>query len=175
MTTINPVLFKKDDELTIKIDQGDHYYMGIVKPECFPNDLTDHIQLVENAIKGYKTDSETITGELCKGTDNINKCYRISYSIKYGLFNKKFTVDILMTFHKKEQMDYINERFAELDTKVKFLNDENEKLRKEIVDISKRLDDESEPYSDEEEQPKTKTVQPVVEQATSKRRSRLTT
>ena len=173
MTTIIPVLFQKDDELTIKIDQGDHYYMGTVKPEYFPNDLTDHIQLVENAIKGYKTDSETITGELCKGTDNTNNSYRINYSIKYGLFNKKFSVDILMKYYKKEQMDYINERFAELDTKVKFLNEENQKLRDELVNISKRLDDESEPYSEEEEQPKTKSVQPVVEQV-SKRRSRVT-
>ena len=79
-----------------------------------------------------------------------------------------------MDYYKKEQMDYINERFAELDTKVKFLNEENQKLRDELVNISKRLDDESEPYSEEEEQPKTKSVQPVVEQA-SKRRSRLAT
>ena len=52
MTTINPILFKKDEEYIIKIDQGDHYYIGTVKPEYFPDDLTDHIQLVENAIKG---------------------------------------------------------------------------------------------------------------------------
>ena len=145
MTTINPILYMKDNELIIKIDQGDHYYMGSVKPEYFPDDLTDHVQLVENAIKGYKTDSETITGELCKGIDILNNCYRINYSIKYGLFSKKFSVDILMNYYKKEQMDYINERFAELDTKVKFLNDENDKLRKELINISKRLEDESEP------------------------------
>ena len=90
MTTINPILLNQNDQYTLKIDQGDHYYAGIVNKLQFPEDLTDHIQITQNAIKGYKSESETIIGEFIKG-DTQTSYYSISYNIKFGLFNKKFS------------------------------------------------------------------------------------
>lgn len=173
MTTINPILLNQNDQYTLKIDQGDHYYAGIVNKLQFPEDLTDHIQITQNAIKGYKSESETIIGEFIKG-DTQTSYYSISYNIKFGLFNKKFSIKIPMTLHQKEQMDYINERFAELDSRIKYLNAANEKLQEELVNISKKLDEEL-PYDSEEEAPPKKNSTPptVTEQTASKRRPRV--
>jgi hypothetical protein len=141
MTSTTPILIKKEEDSILKIDQGDHYYAGIINSAYFPTDLSDYIQLVENAIKGYKTDSETITGEFIKGTDNSTHSYKIDYSIKHGLFNKKFSVDIPLVKHVKDQMDYVNERFAELNVQIKLLKDENFVIRNELISIHKQLED----------------------------------
>jgi len=178
MEQSKPILIKKNDEYFLKIDNGDHYYLGILKQSDFPNDIKNYIEVVEKSLIEYTDSHEKIISTISNNNDdNKSILYLIDYNISYGSYTRSFTVAIKMDYNQKEQMDYINERFALLDTHIKLLNDENSNLKLQIKEISNQLDnfkntDEQSEESSEDEQPIVK--QKVVEASVSKRRNRVT-
>ena len=131
----------------------------------------------------YSDNCEKIINTLYQ--DDKKMIYTIHYSITYGSFTRSFEIPISLSYHKKEQMDYINERFGQLETQIKYLTEQNTNLTKSLVEISKQLE-EAEESSDEVEEDDDKSVEikKPVEKAvtkiatesngtTSKRRSRL--
>ncbi len=179
MEQSKPILLKKNDEYFLKIDNGDHYYLGIVKQSDFPNDIKNYIEVVEKSLIGFTDSHEKILSSIITPCDE-NKIlkYMIDYNISYGSFTRSFTVEIKMDFNQKEQMDYINERFALLETHIKLINDENSNLKKQIKEISNQLDDlrdsdqSSEILSDDDRPSVVPKAKPTNEPVVSKRRVR---
>lgn len=181
MSQGKPILIQNNDTYSIKIDNGDHYYLGSVTQEMFPSDLKNYVEVVEKSLLNYSDNCEKIINSITKMEDG-KMFYTINYSITYGSFTRSFEIPILLSYHKKEQMDYINERFGQLETQIKFLTEQNSNLTKSLAEISKQLDEsaESEEESEEEDNKSIEIKKPVEKAATknessgtsSKRRSR---
>ena len=187
MDTIrNPKIVLKDSRQFLKVDMGDHYYEGVLDKSLFPTTLPDHISIVEKSLVNYSTPVMSITGEFMIGpnleripndqvtglltgpvieTSKLNQIARYNITVKVTQEFLKFEQVITINMNKiqKEQYDYINERFAELETSVSFLKAENENLRaqiKEIVD-ERELTESDDESIDERVKAVTKLPEPV--------------
>ena len=175
METIRkPKIVLKDSRQFLKVDMGDHYYEGTLEKSLFPTTLPDHISIVEKSLVNYSTPVMSITGEFTIGpnlekiqndqvtgllTGPVTGTSKLTQVAKYNITVKvtqeflKFeeVITINMMKHQKEQYDYINERFAELETSVSFLKSENENLRAQIKDIldERELTDSDDESTDE--------------------------
>jgi len=159
MDTIRkPKIVLKDSRQYLKVDMGDHYYEGVLVKASFPSTLPDHISIVEKSLLNYSTPVMSITGEFTigpnlvriqndqvtgllteqsTGTPNQTQIarYIITVKVTQEFLNFEEVININMNKIQKEQYDYINERFAELETSVSFLKSENENLRAQIKEI----------------------------------------
>jgi len=187
MDTIRkPKIVLKDSRQFLKVDMGDHYYEGVLDKSLFPNTLPDHISIIEKSLVNYSTPVMSITGEFMIGpnleripndqvtglltgpvieTSKLNQIARYNITVKVTQEFLKFEQVITINMNKiqKEQYDYINERFAELETSVSFLKAENENLRaqiKEIVD-ERELTESDDESIDERVKAVTKLPEPV--------------
>ena len=175
-----PILIKKDNDHYIKIDNGDHYYQGIIKQTDFPDNIKNFIDIIEKSLIGYNDSHEIITSNLINSIeDPTSLIFCIKYDISYGNFTQNFSVNIILNHHQKEQIDYINERFNIFENNIKFLMKENNNLIEQIKIISSQLekykdDDLESQESSDDDQPsvKPKVIEPAS--VTSKRRSRVT-
>lgn len=167
METIRkPKIVLKDSRQFLKVDMGDHYYEGTLEKSLFPTTLPDHISIVEKSLVNYSTPVMSITGEFTigpnlekiqndqvtgpvTGTSKLTQVAKYIITVKVTQEFLKFeeVITINMMKHQKEQYDYINERFAELETSVSFLKSENENLRAQIKEI---LDERELTESDDE-------------------------
>ena len=108
------------------------------------------VRIQNDQVTGLLTGSTTgSTTESTTGTQKLTQIAKYIITVKVTQEFLNFEEVITINMHKiqKEQYDYINERFAELETSVSFLKSENENLRAQIKEI---LDERELTESDDE-------------------------
>jgi hypothetical protein len=132
---IKPIEYKikllKNGELnTLRVDSGDHYYEGKIDFTKFPKELNDPISIVEKSLINYSTPNIKINGTFIPTSLSTPKS---SFVIKFICIQEFFTTEkeiiIDMVHHKKKEIDYINERFNEMNNEIITLKSDNTELR----------------------------------------------
>jgi len=128
----------------LKIDNGDHYYIGIVTKEQFPPIIADNYDtIVKKSLENFSDDVSSI-----KSTILDNK-YIIDFKFNSRLINVSEKVEIPITKYDKDYRDYINERIQKLESDNKELKNKLVELSTIILKIESEKDSE---YSDSDEE-----------------------
>jgi len=159
-------------EKTLKIDYGDQYYLGSIEKTIFPATIKDPISILKKSISGFTDESTTISHHITPIDPTLVSSNDPKYIIHFKYVNDycniNETIEMPLVLHKKEQMDYINERFADMTSHITSLQELVGKMEKKILRLTEELSE-----SDEEEEkappPKAQTQETM---ANSKRRSR---
>ncbi len=159
-----PVIVYRNDNPYLKIDYGDHYYEGLIDKTQFPSSCKDNILIVKKSIEKCETDNQKIIGNFIKPDSTNNGIYRINIDLNYDLYTINNVINIPMNYYKKEQIDYINERFTKLENEIKKLKIENEELRLKLIVFENNFNQvDEEEISDEEENIYNNKVKKVIE------------
>ena len=133
-------LLKNTDVNILRVDSGDHYYEGKIDLTKFPKELNDPISIVEKSLTSYSTPNIKITGTFNPQNSITPKS---SYVIKFICIQEFFTTEkeiiIDMIFHKKKEIDYINERFNEMTNEISTLKSDNTELRALLNQMETKL------------------------------------
>jgi len=125
---------------TLRVDNCDHYYEGKIDLNKFPKELNDPISIVEKSLINYSTPNIKITGQFMPQSANNPKS---SYTIKFICIQEFFTTEkeiiVDMAYHKKKEIDYINERFSEMTNEISILKSSNNELKSLIDQMEKKL------------------------------------
>jgi len=166
-------LLKNTDINILRVDSGDHYYEGKIDLSKFPKELNDPISIVEKSLTNYSTPNIKISGVFTPQNSTTPKS---SYVIKFTCIQEFFTTEkeiiIDMIFHKKKEIDYINERFNEMTNEISTLKSDNTELRALLNQMETKLlemqfnGDDNASYESEESVKKTPTKQ-VTQPATA--------
>ena len=109
----------------IKIDNGDHYYIGLIKKESFPENLrSDFEDIIEKSFINFSDDNYTVIHSLSED----NKEYIIDFKFICKPVTIKELIKINLTRHDKDFKDYINERIEKLEN-------ENVLLKERIAEL----------------------------------------
>jgi len=159
-------LLKNTDINILRVDSGDHYYEGKIDLTKFPKELNDPISIVEKSLTNYSTPNIKIAGAFTPQNSTTPKS---SYVIKFTCIQEFFTTEkeiiIDMIFHKKKEIDYINERFNEMTNEISTLKSDNTELRALLNQMETKLlemqfnGDDNASYESEESVKKTTTKQ----------------
>jgi hypothetical protein len=169
----NIKLIESNNGHMLKVDMGDHYYDGMINLNSFPSEIQDPISVVQKSLNNYFSQNTNITGIFTPTTDISQASYTIIFKCTQEFFTIERTIVINMTWHMKEQMDYINERFIEMQSEIKNLKNSNDELKFLLNKVEKKLQDLDRGEDDEEEEQETVVVPPKVETVTTaKRRQR---
>ena len=163
----------------IKIDNGDHYYTGLIKKESFPENLrSDFEDIIEKSFINFSDDNYTVIHSLSED----NKEYIIDFKFICKPVTIKELIKINLTRHDKDFKDYINERIEKLEKENVLLKEKVSELAgillKKDEDDEEQCEEETEEQSEEQSEqeqsepeetkyvkgkavPKTKTVEPV--------------
>jgi uncharacterized coiled-coil protein SlyX len=157
---------------TLKIDYGDQYYLGSIEKTIFPSTIKDPISILNKSINGFTDDSTTISHHITPIDPTLASSNDPKYVIHFKYVNDycniNETIEMPLVLHKKEQMDYINERFADMTTHITSLQELVSKMEKKILRLTEELSE-----SEEEEKAPPPKAQVAETMANSKRRSRL--
>jgi hypothetical protein len=133
-------LLKNTDINILRVDSGDHYYEGKIDLSKFPKELNDPISIVEKSLTNYSTPNIKISGVFTPQNSTTPKS---SYVIKFTCIQEFFTTEkeilIDMIFHKKKEIDYINERFNEMTNEISTLKSDNTELRALLNQMETKL------------------------------------
>ena len=112
------------------MDSGDHYYEGKIELAKFPKELNDPISIVEKSLTNYSTPNIKITGTFIPTSLTTPKsCFVIKFICIQEFFTTEKEIIIDMAHHKKKEIDYINERFNEMNNEIITLKSDNTDLR----------------------------------------------
>ena len=139
----------------IKIDNGDHYYTGLIKKESFPENLrSDFEDIIEKSFNDFSDDNYTVIHSMSED----NKEYIIDFKFICKPVTIKELIKINLTRHDKDFKDYINERIEKLEKENILLKekiselaniilkkDETEENDEEVEDEEQSEEDQSEP------------------------------
>ncbi len=151
MEQSKPKIFTRNSTTWIKVDMGSYYYEGEIKQTYFPHGFLDVNSIVEKSLENYTSPTTTVLGVFEKPTNfDMDTHYVISIKIANEFYSEDKEVRIPMRFVKKEQMDYIQEKFEQYDTMIQNLTKENVELKKELKEINDYLDNEWEQRSKDE-------------------------
>jgi hypothetical protein len=157
-------------EKTLKIDYGDQYYLGSIEKTIFPGTIKDPVSILKKSISGFTDESTTISHHITPIDPSLVSSNDPKYIIHFKYVNDycniNETIEMPLVLHKKEQMDYINERFAEMTIEITSLQELVGKMEKKILRLTEELSE-----SEEEKAPPPK-AQTQETMANSKRRSR---
>jgi uncharacterized coiled-coil protein SlyX len=158
-------------EKTLKIDYGDQYYLGLIEKTIFPSTIKDSISILKKSINGFTDETTTISHTLTPIDPSLASSNDSKYIIHFKYVNDYCniieTIEMPLILHKKEQMDYINERFAEMTIEISSLHELIGKMEKKILRLTEDLSE-----SEEEEKAPPPKAQVAEAMANSKRRSR---
>lgn len=157
-------------EKTLKIDYGDQYYLGLIEKTIFPATIKDPVSILKKSISGFTDESTTISHHITPIDPTLVSSNDPKYIIHFKYVNDycniNETIEMPLVLHKKEQMDYINERFADMTSHITSLQELVGKMEKKILRLTEELSE-----SEEEKAPPLK-AQAAETMANSKRRSR---
>lgn len=125
---------------TLRVDNCDHYYEGKIDLTKFPKELNDPISVVEKSLINYSTPNIKITGQFTpQNANNPKSAYVIKFICIQEFFTTEKEVVIDMIFHKKKEIDYINERFSEMNNEISSLKIDNLELKSLVTQMEKKL------------------------------------
>jgi hypothetical protein len=128
----------------IKIDNGDHYYIGLIKKESFPENLrSDFEDIIDKSFINFSDDNYTVLHSLTED----NKEYIIDFKFICKPVTIKELIKINLIKHEKDFKDYINERIEKLEKENVLLK---EKVS-ELASIILKKDDDDEEGNEEED------------------------
>lgn len=155
---------------TLKIDYGDQYYLGLIEKTIFPSTIKDSFSILKKSINGFTDEMTTISHTITPIDPSIASSNDPKYIIHFKYVNDYCnvceTIEMPLILHKKEQIDYINERFAEMTNEITSLYDLVNKMEKKILLLTEDFSE-----SEDEKIPVQKT-QIVETNPNAKRRSR---
>jgi len=130
----------------IKIDNGDHYYIGLIKKELFPENLrSDFEDIIDKSFINFSDDNYTVIHSL----SDDHKEYIIDFKFICKPVTIKELIKINLIRHDKDFKDYINERIEKLEK-------ENVLLKEKVSELAgillKKDEEEKEEENDEEEE-----------------------
>ena len=137
----NIKLIKRNDKHYLRADMGDNYYEGEIILTDFPKALPNPISVVEKSLVNYSTPHTTIIHHFVKSEENAT--FTVTFENKSEFSNIFEQINISMKRIKKEQIDYINERFTLLQQEIAELREIISKM-KVNTNILPSLDDDSE-------------------------------
>jgi len=135
----NIKLIKRNDKHYLRADMGDNYYEGEIILTDFPKALPNPISVVEKSLVNYSTPHTTIIHHFVKSEENAT--FTVTFENKSEFSNIFEQINISMKRIKKEQIDYINERFTLLQQEIAELREIISKM-KVNTNILPSLDDE---------------------------------
>lgn len=161
----NIKLIKRNDTHYLRADMGDNYYEGEIILTDFPKAIPNPISVVEKSLVNYSTPNTTIIHHFVKSEENAT--FTVTFENKSEFSNIFEQINISMKRIKKEQIDYINERFTLLQQEIAELREIISKM-KVNTNVFPSLDDE-----DSEDEVPVKPAPKVTPQtADPKRRAR---
>jgi hypothetical protein len=135
MSHIKPFIISKNNISYLKIDMGSYYYETEIYNSIFTSDILNPVDLVKKAIEYYTNESYKITYNFHTMGENSNGVFEITININNDIIKEKKQFNLPMQFCKKEQIDYINERFSVLEDTISNLKNENQMLKDEMKKI----------------------------------------
>lgn len=141
--------YEKD---SIKIDDDDHYFIGKVDKQQFPEVIREDFEdIIEKSFNDYQDNNMTIKHNF--NEDSLNYTIEFSYHQKPIFLTS--TIQITMERHDKDFKDYMNERVQKLEAQVATLTQKLESLSSNLIDDNKSekeesVNEESEDDSEEE-------------------------
>jgi hypothetical protein len=162
----NIKLVNRDGKHYLRADMGDNYYEGEIVLTDFPKAIPNPISVVEKSLVNYSTSNTTIIHNFVKSDETAT--FTITFENKSEFSNISEQINISMKRIKKEQIDYINERFTLLKQEIDELREIISKMK--VNTITSLDDDESEDEVPVKPTPTSKTNIPQT--AESKRRAR---
>ena len=131
----------------LKIDNGDHYYIGIVTKELFPPIIADNYDtIIKKSFENFSDEVSSIKSTI------LDSKYIIDFKFNSRLINVSEKVEIPITKYDKDYRDYINERIQKLESDNKELKNKLVELSTIILKIESEKDSE---YSDSDEEKST--------------------
>jgi hypothetical protein len=113
---------------TIKIDAGNHYYIGNVKPEDFPEEIRDnYLEIIQQSFDDFTSDEYSVSKKFTEDG------YYIDFHYKAKPFSFKRCIEIKMEYHEKDYKDYTNERIEKMEETINSLNEQLNDLRSEFI------------------------------------------
>jgi hypothetical protein len=137
----------------IKIDNGDHYYIGFIKKELFPENLrSDFEDIIDKSFTNFSDDNYTVLHSL----SDDNKEYIIDFKFICKPVTIKELIKINLIRHDKDFKDYINERIEKLENENILLKEKVSELAsillKRDTEDEEEEDDDGEEEEEEEEE-----------------------
>jgi hypothetical protein len=127
----------------IKIDNGDHYYIGLIKKESFPENLrSDFEDIIDKSFINFSDDNYTVIHSI----SDDHKEYLIDFKFICKPVTIRELIKINLIRHDKDFKDYINERIEKLEKENVLLK---EKVS-ELAGILLKKDEEDEEQGEEE-------------------------
>ena len=161
----NIKLIKRNDTHYLRADMGDNYYEGEIILTDFPKAIPNPISVVEKSLVNYSTPNTTIIHHFVKSEENAT--FTITFENKSEFSNISEQINISMKRIKKEQIDYINERFTLLQQEITELREIISKMKVNTNLFPSLDDDES-----EDEVPVKPTPKAIAQTPDPKRRAR---
>ena len=133
---------------TLVIDEDDHYWMGMINPLDFPEEIRDnYLDIIEKSFNNF-TDEEY---SVLRDFEDTGR-YIINFHYKSKPFSFKRTIEIPMALKEKDFKDYTNERIEKLEEQIKKLNESFQTVQLSIQQKSEMLEDNDEDDDEEEEE-----------------------
>jgi hypothetical protein len=123
----NIKLEKRNDKHYLRADMGDNYYEGEIILTDFPKAIPNPISVVEKSLVNYSTPHTTIVHHFVKSEQEAT--FTVTFENKSEFSKIYEQINIYMIRIKKEQIDYINEQFAEMRLAIKNLQQEVAELK----------------------------------------------
>jgi hypothetical protein len=117
---------------TIKIDDGNHYYIGTVNSEMFPEEIRDnYLEIIQQSFDDFTSNEYSVSKIFREDIDN--RIYIINFHYKAKPFSFKRSIEIPMEYHEKDYKDYTNERIENMEETINSLNEQLNDLRSEFI------------------------------------------
>lgn len=145
----------------LKIDNGDHYYTGIINQNDFPSIISnDYEDIILKSFDNFSDDNTNITHNI------LEDLFTIDFKFNCKPLKISEIIKIKLTKHEKDYKDYTNERIEKLENE----NKEMKIKMAELASILLKKDDteEDEEEEDAEDEEKDESDESVVEPDESK-------
>ena len=134
-----PKIVVKDNKSYVKIDYDRYFYESEIYPNIFTSDIINPTDLVQKAIDKFSTPTFNVRYTFNTPGENSNGVLEIIINIKNEIIKEVKQYSIPMIYFYKNDYDYMNERFYQLEDIIKELKNENQTLKCEMTSILKTL------------------------------------
>jgi hypothetical protein len=131
----------------IKIDNGDHYYIGLIKKESFPENLrSDFEDIIDKSFINFSDDNYTVIHSI----SDDHKEYLIDFKFICKPVTIRELIKINLIRHDKDFKDYINERIEKLEKENVLLKEKVSELAGILLKKDEEDDEEGEEETEEQ-------------------------
>lgn len=142
---------------TLIIDEDDHYWVGVINPNDFPEEIRDnYLDIIQKSFDNFIDEEYSVT----RNFEDTSR-YIINFHYKSKPFSFKRTIEIPMMLKDKDFKDYTNERIEKLEEEIKKLHETFQVLQLSIQQKSELIEDEEEEEEEDDEESSVEVEVPI--------------